>query len=196
MGEEENKEMTLEEIEHYADSMIQGVFDQENIRLLKVELDKLEPGQIYVEIGVDEGKSFYVAHKLIKPGVIHIGIDINDPGFAYVNGEQVSMGRRDFFIREQMVGLDKYGFFVHGDADIFAKVFKQPFVDLIFIDGYHNYNAVRKDVDMWLPLMKPGATMLFHDYIDPNSDGVKPVVDETFGDKAEIVGEMARVKLP
>jgi len=194
--DEENKEIDLVEIEHHADSMIQGVFDQENIRLLKEELDKLEAGQVYVEIGVDEGKSFYVAHRLAKPGVIRIGIDINDPGFAYVDGKQVSMGRRDFMIHEQMVGLGKEGFFVHGDADIFAKIFKQPFVDLIFIDGYHNYDAVRKDVDMWLPLMKPDSTMLFHDYIDPNSDGVKPVVDETFGDKAEIIGEMARVRLP
>ena len=193
--DEENKEMSLQEIEHYADSKIQGVFDQENIRLLKEELDKLEAGQVYIEIGVDEGKSFYVAHKLIKPGVLHIGIDINDPGFAYANGEQVSIGRRDFFVKEQMVGAGKDEFFVHGDADNFAKIFKQPFVDLIFIDGYHNYTSVRKDVDMWLPLMKPGSTMLFHDYIDPNSDGVKPVVDETFGDKAEIIGEMARVRL-
>jgi hypothetical protein len=185
----------LEEIEHYADSKIQGVFDQENIRLLKEELDKLEAGQIYVEIGVDEGKSFYIAHKLAKPGIIRIGIDINDPGEAFVNGERVSIGRREFFRSEGIVGLEKDGLYVHGDANIFAKIFREPFVDLIFIDGFHNYDSVRKNVDMWLPLMKPHAVMLFHDYIDSNSDGVKPVVDETFGDKAEIIGEMARVKL-
>ncbi|MFA5013923.1 MAG: class I SAM-dependent methyltransferase [Actinomycetota bacterium] len=193
--DEEQKELSLREIEDYADTKIQGVFDQENIRLLKEELDKLEVGQIYVEIGVDEGKSFYVAHKLAKPGIIRIGIDINDPGEAFANGEKVSIGRRDFFKEEGIVGLEKYGLYVHGDADIFAKIFKQPFVDLIFIDGFHNYESVRKNVDMWLPLMKPGSTMLFHDYIDSNSDGVKPVVDETFGDKAELIGEMARVRL-
>ena len=192
---DEVKEMTLQEIEDYADTKIQGVFDQENIRLLKEELDKLQPGQIYVEVGVDEGKSFYVAHKLTKPGVIRIGIDINDPGEAFVNGERVSIGRRDFFKQEGIVGLEKEGLYVHGDANIFAKIFKAPFVDLIFIDGFHNYDSVRKNVDAWLPLMKPGSTMLFHDYIDPNSDGVKPVVDETFGNKAEIIGEMARVRL-
>jgi len=193
--EEDNKEMTLEEIEHYADAKIQGVFDQENIRLLKEELDKLEAGQVYVEIGVDEGKSFYIAHKLAKSGVLRIGIDINDPGEAFVHEEKVSIGRREFFKREEMVGEGKYGFFVHGDSNIFAEIFKQPFVDLIFIDGFHNYTSVRKNVDMWLPLMKSGSTMLFHDYIDPNSDGVKPVVDETFGNRAEIIGEMARVRL-
>ena len=194
--DEDKKELTLEEIEHYADTKIQGVFDQENIRLLKEELDKLEVGQIYVEIGVDEGKSFYVAHKLTKPGVIRIGIDINDPGEAFVKGEKVSIGRRDFFKEEGIVGLEKDGLYVHGDSNVFAKIFKAPFVDLIFIDGFHNYDSVRKNVDMWLPLMKPGSTMLFHDYIDSNSDGVKPVCDETFGDKVELIGEMARVKLP
>lgn len=189
------EEINLEEIEHYADAKIQGVFDQENIRLLKEELDKLEAGQVYVEIGVDEGKSFYVAHRLAKPGIIRIGIDINDPGEAFVHEQKVSIGRRDFFKQEEMVGEGKYGFFVHGDSNTFAEIFKQPFVDLIFIDGFHNYTSVRKNVDMWLPLMKPHGVMLFHDYIDPNSDGVKPVVDETFGDKAEIIGEMARVRL-
>ena len=193
--EEENKEMSLQEIEDYADTKIQGVFDVDNIRLLKEEIEKLEAGQIYVEIGVDEGKSFYVAHKLAKPGVIRIGIDINDPGEAFVNGERVSIGRREFMRSEGIVGLEREGLYVHGDANVFAKIFKEPFVDLIFIDGFHNYSSVRKNVDAWLPLMKPHAVMLFHDYLDPNSDGVKPVVDETFGDKAEIIGEMARVKL-
>jgi hypothetical protein len=190
-----DKLMTLKEIEDYADTKIQGVFDQENIRLLKEELDKLEAGQIYVEIGVDEGKSFYVAHKLTKPGVIRIGVDINDPGEAFVNEEKVSIGRREFFKQEGIVGLEKEGLYVHGDANIFVKIFKAPFIDLIFIDGFHDYDSVRKNIDAWLPLMKPGATMLFHDYIDPNSDGVKPAVDETFPNKVELFGEMARVRL-
>jgi hypothetical protein len=189
-------DINYQEIDDYIAKNVQGVFGMDEMKLLKFELDKLESGEVYVEIGVDEGRSFYVAHKLAKPGIIRIGIDINDPGEAFVNGEKVSIGRRDFFKQEGIVGLEKYGFYVHGDANIFAKIFKEPFVDLIFIDGFHNYDSVRKNVDVWLPLMKPHTTMLFHDYIDPNSDGVKPVVDETFGDKVEVFGEMARVKLP
>lgn len=183
-------------IGEYAAKNIQGVFEPYEMQLLKEELDKLNPGDVYIEIGVDEGRSFYVAHKLAKPGIIRVGIDINDPGEAFTDTEgRVSIGRRDFFKQEGMVGLNKYGLYVHGDANIFAELFHEPFVSLIFIDGFHDYDSVRKNVDKWFPLMKPNSTMLFHDYLDPNSDGVKPVIDETFGDKAEIIGEMARVRL-
>ena len=52
--EENKKEMTLQEIDDYIATKVQGVFEQDNMRVLKESLDKLEPGQIYVEIGVDE----------------------------------------------------------------------------------------------------------------------------------------------
>lgn len=190
---------TFRQISQYIETYVQGVFGEDEMALMKEELDKLNDGDVVVEIGVDEGRSSYVTFKFAKPGVIRIGIDINDPGIAIAEHEgvkhQVSIGRRDFFKQEKMVGLDINGLYVHGDANVFATLFHEPFVNLLFIDGFHNYEAVRKNVDRWLPLMKPNGVILFHDYIDPNSDGVKPVVDETFGDKAEIIGEMARVRL-
>jgi len=189
--------VSLKSIAEYADKYIQGVFSINEMELLKEEIDRLKAGDVFVEIGVDEGLSSFAAFKLAKPGVIRIGIDINDPGEAFTETEgKVSIGRRDFFQQEKMVGLGINGFFVHGDANMFAKLFHEPFVNLLFIDGFHGYDDVKKNVDNWLPLVKKGGTILFHDYLDPNSDGVKPVVDETFGDKAEIIGEMARVKLP
>lgn len=36
--------------------------------------------------------------------------------------------------------------------------------DLIFIDGDHDYNAVRADVAAALPLLAPGGVLAFHDY--------------------------------
>lgn len=36
-------------------------------------------------------------------------------------------------------------------------------IDLLFIDGDHNYEAVRKDFIDWLPYVKTGGIILFHD---------------------------------
>lgn len=55
-----------------------------------------------------------------------------------------------------------------------------PQVDLLFVDGCHTYDCVKKDIAAWLPRMKPDGVVCFHDYgID---DGmwldVKRAVDE------------------
>ena len=34
---------------------------------------------------------------------------------------------------------------------------------MIFIDGDHRYEAVRKDFDDWFPHVRPGGFMLLHD---------------------------------
>ena len=34
---------------------------------------------------------------------------------------------------------------------------------MVFVDGDHNYDAVRRDVEDWLPKLKPGGFLLIHD---------------------------------
>lgn len=36
-------------------------------------------------------------------------------------------------------------------------------VELLFIDGDHSYEAVRRDVELWLPRLIEGAVVMFHD---------------------------------
>jgi predicted O-methyltransferase YrrM len=37
-------------------------------------------------------------------------------------------------------------------------------VDLLFIDGGHTLNVVRKDIELYVPLVKPGGIVAFHDF--------------------------------
>lgn len=48
-------------------------------------------------------------------------------------------------------------------------------IDMLWIDGDHSYEGVKRDIDDWLPLVKKNAYVLFHDYRD--SAGVKKAVD-------------------
>lgn len=55
--------------------------------------------------------------------------------------------------------------------------------DFVFIDGGHEYAEVKRDIEHWLPLVKPGGILSGHDYTDLSHPGVKQAVDEIFGDK-------------
>lgn len=52
-------------------------------------------------------------------------------------------------------------------------------VDLVFIDGDHTYEAVRRDITLCRPLLRPGGVLSGHDYNDvPRHAGVRQAVDE------------------
>jgi len=61
-------------------------------------------------------------------------------------------------------------------------------VDLIFIDGDHSYEGCRADIEAWLPLLKPGGVVAFHDF-GSRASGVTQAIFEAIkaGRFAEIV---------
>jgi predicted O-methyltransferase YrrM len=57
----------------------------------------------------------------------------------------------------------------------FVKDFKDP-IDLLFIDGNHEFDAVLQDYEQWSPLLRPGGIIAFHDVVmEDNPDPEGPV---------------------
>ncbi len=58
-------------------------------------------------------------------------------------------------------------------------------IDLVFIDGNHEYAEVKQDIQSWLPKVRRGGLLAGHDYAPniPMFSGVKAAVDEKFGTK-------------
>lgn len=56
-----------------------------------------------------------------------------------------------------------------------------PDVDMVFIDGAHDYDSVIADIRAWLP--KTRRLICGHDYNHPGYPGVKTAVDEVFGNR-------------
>ena len=180
---------TIEELNDYFNGKIQGGFWMNDGRVLKEEIEKLKPGDVYVEIGVDEGKSARYAHEYADPGVFKIYIDIHN-----VDPHSLSIGRGKWMEQEGMVGIGKRGFFVHGDADEFAPLLQTP-VSLLFIDGHHSYEDVEKNTLLWEPLVKKGGVILFHD--TDYTDGVPKFLDNHYGKGKweNCHGKVGRVRL-
>jgi predicted O-methyltransferase YrrM len=49
-------------------------------------------------------------------------------------------------------------------------------LDLLFIDGWHEYDAVRRDCEQWMIKLKPDGIVILHDY--DSASGVRKVVEE------------------
>jgi predicted O-methyltransferase YrrM len=49
-------------------------------------------------------------------------------------------------------------------------------VELLFIDGDHSYEAVRRDAELWLPRLIEGGTVMFHDVATAAYTGPRRIV--------------------
>lgn len=149
---------TPNELHLYILQYIQGVFSELDMQVLKEHIEKLKPGDMYVEVGVDEGRSARVAHEYAHPDVYKLYIDIHN-----VDPHQQSIGRGKWMEQEGMVGIGKKGFFIHGDGDLFTALLPDNSVSLCFLDPHHDYESIKSCTLAIEPKMKKGSVMLFHD---------------------------------
>lgn len=76
-----------------------------------------------------------------------------------------------------------------GDAAVVLPLFQPGHFDVAFVDAFHQTEAVRRDADLVLPLVRPGGHIAFHDY---GLFGVKEAVDALEDlEWLELVGTLA-----
>jgi predicted O-methyltransferase YrrM len=127
-------------------------------------LNRINP-QLTVELGVDYGYSaFFLALNNRKNKVI--GIDCFET-------EKHSIRESDDYqfvldIREKLK-LDNLKI-IKGYFDDVAKTWDQK-IDLLHIDGLHDYDNCKNDCDTWAPFLQENGVIIFHDTISA-PDGV------------------------
>jgi len=62
----------------------------------------------------------------------------------------------------------------HDEATLrqLREVLHDRLIDFLFIDGDHAYDGVRRDFEMYSPLVKPDGLIGFHDIANPKYPGV------------------------
>ena len=117
---------------------------------------------VTVDLGVDHGFSTLV---LAQPGFGTVyGIDTNAHTMDYARRMALELG---------IVNAN----FINSKFDEVATTWTRP-VDILHIDGNHDYASVRNDFDTWVPMLRPGGILLMHD-IDAFKDGPGRVFNET-----------------
>jgi predicted O-methyltransferase YrrM len=173
----------FKKIEHYY-HLIEGWFNMEK-QYLEL-LDATPEGGTFVELGCYKGKS-----------TSFIGVEIHkrkrDIEFIAVDsfqGATNSTDENEFKAYQDISDFEetyRYNVYQLGNkittikalSHEAADMFDDESVSVCFIDAGHSYDAVKKDIEAWLPKMKPNGIMAGHDY--KAWEGVNQAVTEVFG---------------
>lgn len=110
---------------------------------------KVPRGGTILEVGTASGSSAFILALASKPSCSVFTIDpVANPNF--------------FRDREELGLKEKVQFFHSVSKEVIEKWDKE--IDLLFIDGMHNYEGVTTDIEGFVKWLKKGGVVIIHDY--------------------------------
>lgn len=181
----------MKKIEHNYQS-IEGWFNMENEYLYLLE--NCPDGGTFVELGCFKGKSTsFIVTEIInqKRAIEFIAVDSFEGATDSKDSKEVqayngiSDIEKDFDFNTKLISHNFSK--VKSLSNEAAKLFDDSSIDICFIDAGHSYEAVKNDIESWLPKMKKGSIISGHDY---NAwTGVNQAVNEMIGLPDKIVND-------
>lgn len=152
--------------EFFPASQIQG-----ELAALGKILQRLRP-KAALEIGTWNGGTLYILTRLADPRATIISVDLPGGGF----GGGYSAGRAWLYRRMARRGQRVHTFRGDSHSDgIFSRargaLQKQP-LDYLFIDGDHTYEGVKRDFELYAPLVRDGGVVALHDIVQGPPENV------------------------
>jgi len=146
-----------------------------------LQANKLLPLRTLVEIGSWSGGSMFTMSGWAEPGARLISVDPwssdNIDGVVGATAYEKAMEVFDV-LKERGYDLSVIRDY---SQNVVAEVVKQldgrP-LDLIHVDGGHQYEMVKRDWELYWPLVRPGGVMLIHDADNPKQPGVRKFLSE------------------
>jgi hypothetical protein len=150
--------------------------------------DLIPKNGIYCEIGIFKGEFADQLTKILNPTELHM-LDLFDgiTCSGNVDGNNVvHTNMKDEYTRLLTLSHTIPCIKIHaGDSSIVLKTFPDNYFDMIYIDGDHSYNGVKKDITVAFNKIKNGGYIMGHDYEmnmakarNVYDFGVKRAVDE------------------
>lgn len=165
--------MNIKEIEEVMERVKALNTKEERAAFYKYAKD-VPDGGIIVDIGTAAGGSALVFAMASKPKVKVYTIDPTK--------------NLDFMERRKEAGLEKKLIFINKTSEEAAKGWNKK-IDLLFIDGIHNYLGVMNDFTWFKKSVVEGGIVMFHDYyLYTNTVG-------TAIDEIEAGGEVEKIEI-
>ncbi len=120
-------------------------------------LASLKP-RILVEIGTADGGTLFLFSTIAAPDAVIISVDIRNLAYRralyheFIGGRQEVRLLRGHSHSEEMLRSVK-------------AILGNDLIDFLFIDSDHTYEAVKKDFELYWPLVRQGGVIAFHDIV-------------------------------
>ena len=116
----------------------------------------------FVELGVHNGMSFFAGcqvaeHLQTETECVAVDSWVGDPHASFHDSSVFDEFKKN-------LSRDYPGaYFIQGMFSHARDCFDDELIDLLHIDGYHTYDAVKEDFDTWLSKMSDTGIIIFHD---------------------------------
>jgi predicted O-methyltransferase YrrM len=143
-----------------------------------------------------------------NPTVVNIGAGAGTSGLAiYTSRDDVYLytidvnqhsplgcldGERDAFKGAGLEGEPRH-YMLLGDSGKVASTWGHGMVDMVFVDDGHHAPDVIRDIQSWMPFIKEGGIIAFHDYGADAWPDVKAQVDRLVGAEQEKIGQVETI---
>lgn len=145
------------------------------------------PGDIVVEVGSYLGRSTAYLSGRVHAEAIVVAVD----RWPYFNPIADRVDAREDLLSAFMSNMRQckcHNVIPLRAASNIASQILSSGLSAVFIDGDHTYEAVKADVQAWLPKVRPGGIAGGHDY-GAEHEGVKRAVDELLPDRFRLIGQ-------
>jgi predicted O-methyltransferase YrrM len=136
---------------------------EEFIECLKI-FQELNPKYI-LEIGTANGGTLFCFCKLAQNDATIISIDLPEGPFGGGYPEWKIPIYQTFAKENQKLYLLRKDSHKEETLEEVKKILNGKELDFLFIDGDHSYEGVKKDFEMYSPLVRKGGIIAFHDIV-------------------------------
>lgn len=142
-----------------------GVWELEGKRLAKLAQGR----RVIVEIGAHRGRSAAfmasgLQHSKTKGMIYSVDLWKDEKHLEAYKKNMIALG------------LPHYTEPIKGSSKEVVETWDKE-IDFLFIDGNHSFAHCKQDFELWIPFVKRGGLIAFHDYGNPNWEGVLRFVD-------------------
>lgn len=127
-------------------------------------LDKIKP-KVIIEIGTYAGGTLFLFCRVAAKDATIISIDFPDVRFGGGYPVWKTPLYKAFRLPKQELQLIRADSHSQETLDKVKNILGGRKVEFLFIDGDHTYEGVKKDFEMFSPLVKKGGIIAFHDIV-------------------------------
>jgi predicted O-methyltransferase YrrM len=142
-------------------------YKSEIISLLKI-IRELQP-KIILEIGTFNGGTLFLFSRIISKDTLLISLDLPKARLGRFQIDWRFFLIKKFSLPHQKMRLLRADSHRSSTLNQIKKILDGQKLDFLFIDADHSYEGVKKDFEMYGPLVKRGGIIAFHDIVSQSA---------------------------